>query len=499
MVSPNHQIWKGYNTLLVRENFSSERTELILEQAGLEFLSFSREQIDFFDYEEIRSVPLADLEIYLDPLDPRLDSYMQELPNYYKTDFQGSLWNIYYIRSGEGVDKVSAILSRIFDGENAEWILADDRLKPNQYLPYLCGVFLLCLIILAGKTWWRMIFSVLPWIGSIFAGSLPLFVASGFIALGFFYLRSQSLVLWRKHLNYSMETEKIWNELKIPIFICGVVFAFSFAWILFLKLESRYLLFLFLGTAGQISSGGMEFGFEFWNIRRHDHRLFIPVFLFKSPQKAILKRDFLIPVIPALILALTLFLPLEAELIETPVPSPVPVFSRLDNNTNGFSWDAMSMLEGNSRTGIYPDLVDYISHRAFQEVFFYGGNYTFPHPGDRVESSEIILSEGEIRSEVVIYKEFTEAWYTDILCPDTNKGVISLLLSQGVPCKIELADALIIKSSRNWKKSGFAVFTLYFTILLLFYVLKGRWNTKIRKAKAETINYIKEIKKENIA
>ena len=78
-----------------------------------------------------------------------------------------------------------------------------------------------------------------------------------------------------------------------------------------------------------------------------------------------------------------------------------------------------------------PDFSDYLSHRAFQQGFFYGFPQEFPAPEARVVISRFSVRDGRIvRGEDVLAK-YDEAWYKGELKNAKESGLGALLYAQG--------------------------------------------------------------------
>ncbi|MBI9103457.1 MAG: hypothetical protein JEY99_13650 [Spirochaetales bacterium] len=496
-IAPNFQIWKGYYTLLIRTDATFD-AENILKQEGFEVVSLSNQMVDFFDYCGMRSIPLMDIEEHLDKLDPRIDPFMKKLPGFFSTRYMDADWDIIYLSSDQSVNQITGDLESIFPvNTSSEWILADEKTKSNPWIPILFGLFFLVMAVFMGKSVWRILFFALPWIGIFQGGNLALFIAGGFLAVSLFFIRNRGLKIWKEHLEYPITRYLIKEKLRFPLILFLGTLIITLIWIGRMGLGNRAFLYLISGALGQISAELMELFYEYLKVKRRDHKLFVPIFILKKPGRKVSGGELLAPILPAMVLAAALILPLDVEEITAPVPAPV--FLSNGEEFVGYDADGLKRLENSREESQYPDLADYIAHEAFQEVFFFGGSYGFPNTGDRIEQEVILVEKGEVQKDLVVIKEFTDQWYIDILSLEKKEGVVAILLNQEAPCRIETAGMGTVGELTSWKRGASAVFSLYFFAFLLFLIIKNKRKFRFGKAKAETLTYIRELEKENIA
>ncbi len=121
-----------------------------------------------------------------------------------------------------------------------------------------------------------------------------------------------------------------------------------------------------------------------------------------------------------------------------------------------------------------PDLSDYLSHRAYQQSYFYGGTYEFPRRNGSIRIDNYRREGTNVKREESVVKMFTEPWYKDIIGEAYTHGVTRLLLSQKGPSRVRMEQlrVLQIRKQTLWGHTG-----IYLVVSLVLFISKRRKQT----------------------
>lgn len=166
-------------------------------------------------------------------------------------------------------------------------------------------------------------------------------------------------------------------------------------------------------------------------VRGRDHALFRPVQLSRSPDFSSRgKKGFSLPVsvwgVAGTAMVLALLFPGTKEL---PVSLPIPSGKAL--------WTYESLREL-PVAGEVPGPGDYVRHRAYQESFLFGGNYTFPERDSCVILEKYELYQGKIHPREEAVLRYDDAWFAAVIADMGGQGPGKLLRSE--PCAPEILE-----------------------------------------------------------
>ena len=182
-----------------------------------------------------------------------------------------------------------------------------------------------------------------------------------------------------------------------------------------------------------------------------------------------------------------------------PLISALALSSGISPRGGGLSWENLGLLNDFRPAPEYPDLSDYLAHRAYQDSYFYGGEYRFPVPGKALETPRFFMGENGPEEEMVTLKEFTDDWYTGILDSIPQETIAALLMRQGEPCFIRMSEAVVLKGDTDWKSAGYGFFAAYFTVFFVYTLITGRRKPRVLTREIKPLAYSREMEKENIA
>jgi len=501
-IPESRPIWKGYRPLMVDAGVPREEVEALLDGRGWEYLSLNRETVEFFDYSGLKQTPLTRLDDSLDPLDPRRDPYMARVGDYYRAENREGSWNLFYLASEDPLPRFRDLVEQTMAGTSFSWELADRNADPVYGPRILFLVFAAALFVAAGRDRWWSLAAMLPWAGALFQNQPALVLAAGTMVLTLFFLRSRGLELWKEHLNYPLIPGRGKKALWLSVAVLGVGFVFSLIWTSGVRNPAGGFLFLGTGILGQSGAACLELFLEHRRFRRREHRLFYPVFLLSPPRPRPSRVRLLMPLLPAGVLALILFLPGEpvrTVIPRVPAPQPLALSSGTSPRGESLSWENLSLLYDFRPEPEYPDLSDYLAHRAYQDSYFYGGTYRFPLPGKMLETPRFFMGENGPEEEMVTLKEFTDDWYTGILDSIPQETIAALLMRQGEPCFIRMSEAVVLTGDTDWKSAGYGFFAAYFTVFFVYTLITGRRKPRVLTREIKPLAYSREMEKENIA
>ena len=447
-------IWRGYRTLLIAPGEDIAEAQALLERRGYGVLSLENQRVSIYDYDQWQNFPLTAVSSVMDSLDPRVDPYISELPGYFYA-WEGEVsggktpWHIFYVETTDSPGRFDREIALPFSEAGITYALPELEGMDERTLWLLGGLFFFSLALVLGRRWWHIFFILLPWAASVINGRPEILFSNNLAALSLVLIHRELLPLWRAHLEYPLSK----RDMACRIFSSArpgfLLFGFSLILLVFAGAQ-RAIPGMLVGSAAQIGWIGGELAFIQWRRFRRIHRLYRPLLLRENPKARCLplKRGILLGTV-------LLILPLAALLGGGDggrwfLPMPEIRGGKL-------SWENLEALWEEDSPEDLPNLADFLTHRAYQEGFFYGGTYEFPRFGEALKSTRYTPGAAGIGEDEVALLEFTDRWYVDVLMGLGEGGITSLLLRQNSPAYVALKLLTVPKPAATWVWLGIAL------------------------------------------
>jgi hypothetical protein len=422
----DQQVWKGYYTLLVEKKTSIPEVEDQLKQQGFDtVIHLQNTRVDLFTYNSTESITLDALHNRLDPLDPRFDTYMKSLFQYFRTSGDGQDYNIFYVRDDRYPLVFYTAVWRALHGLPSSWHIADVSLVHQLVLGLLFLIFVL--LLLRFFRMHRVFFFItsIPWLLVVMEGDITVFIVACLLYSSVAMFLNDLFVLFKYYLNHhiiDLSRAKLYKN--GTVLILALVVAFTMV----SGLHGAFLLVL----VSSVSAGVVFVGYLVWKKRRQEHRLFFRVAI--GPEKLVIvwkstEWTRLLPLFSIITAALCIGVLLPATSVaDIAVPEPV-------HAVDDFTWESLQHVALLGE-GELPDLSDYIAHSAFQSAYLYNPKYRFPSRNEIILLSNYSQDEQKIEKKEQVVKSFTNSWYNDILAEGSKQGITRLLLEQGRPVSV---------------------------------------------------------------
>jgi hypothetical protein len=441
------RFWGNWYPLMISSSQVNEELESFLSDiSGGELISESGSMLEsgFGESEVLRVSELGtDRAPYAD--DPRLDPYMAGNPAYFN---QGG-YKIFYLPA------VSAPL--VYDNQlkksaltaGGDWLLADGSFSRLPACLFVLVMLCLC------------------------TGSLRFCIpAAGFLSLGFFIFSSGDshlllvLVLAALPVRYMMDTASPFYAgmfLLVLLWarIASVMDMRSVAALAALGCVSLGVLFALPpakrsvkcgGTRKRRSSAGIKAG--------RDHVLFEPVPL--TGPVAVKRGEGSGRLLTAAVFVFSLLLLLSSMRQERFLPAGIPAAE-----SSGLAWDYDSLLLADDNPE-FPGVRAYYRHRAYQDSFMYGGDYSLPHPGSTLRVDDFVWEDGVVVNRPRIVLSYDSQWFRSTLSDMSGSGPGRLMAGE------DFLPAVVRKSSYIFGNSmGVLLFAAVCLLLNLYIRIFG--------------------------
>jgi hypothetical protein len=420
------RVWRGYETLLIRSDIAQSGGLLkVVNALGPGVVSELTATVNFWDFTGVESVPVARIDMRIDPSDPRHDKTMEGLPSYFRSaSGRAGGWSIAYIPShrAAAIDylKVAAVLGFPFLGN---WRMAElDAIELMISAAGLLGLaaFLAYPFRREGRT--RLLIGgagALLWVPFLIPGGVAR------IALAFFLLAS-----WFRVVEVFSElrgsSEKLLREARSPL--VRFVASAGMGLVLFFP-ATGFSADAFVGYAGPVAACVLVMVALaiFWGRPgrlKGRRKKFDPVPIVKTAADPARGRAGFFMVL--LVIAAVAGIALARS---APVPTPLPVFGARD-----FSWQSLARLAREKRVPRLPDISDFVTHEAFQQSIAFGRPWRLPEQDERVYLREFstnaragsIIVEGFRRVKV-----FDSTWLDSVTRRFAPGSIEGMLISQG--------------------------------------------------------------------
>lgn len=436
--------WNGYYTLLVRDGaFDSEVLRLALARVAPDAVSDETAVVSYSDIEGPVTSTYARLSTRLDADDPRFDSYLLSLGDYFRAAGKRGRWRIAYLPARRTSAAVFRGLSRELGSPlRGAWRLLEfDPLEKSLVLASALA-FAAVASLSVRKTPRRRdgglpalsLVHMLCWVPLLASGGMPELCLVVAVFPGWVRLARERRVV-RSRARREENRDGTAEEFAVFTAVLAVALAA-------LLLIAGFSWFRLVGALMGAACGLLLLAIRAplaklrraWSRRSafpsaHTGR---PVLgpLHLSPSS-------LLP-LAAAPLILALITVLRAPLI--PVPSRVAALG-------DFSWRSLTELAArrppSTRRSRLPDIADYVSHVAYQQTLIYGRPYSLPKSGERWTVVDYL--ENPVTGEIVprrrTVKAFDEAWLAGLTHAPRPASVEGLLLAQGRPVTVAVGRA----------------------------------------------------------
>ncbi len=468
VVYRENQTWKGYYSILIDDHTGPYRAAEALEKSGFtDLIHKGNSTVRFFSFHSEETVGLSELSERLDPLDPRYDPYMKQLPQFFETSQGMNNYDIYYVQSTKPPAAFAIDLIPVQQHLKTTFIFTDISLWRHFLLIFFfIGIVVLIMLYTKQHRVYIVLVSV-PWLLALYHGGISVFLSAVLLLFSFVLFSADLFLMLKFYLNYGYTDYSHGNIIQKGII---VVAAFIAAVIVLLspRLSLLRLLPLILCLLADAAVLLLYTFYLLLRRKRQEHKLFFSVsirtnrkpFGFDQPRFPVLLVFFLVTACaPILFLFHT-----PGEGITTPAPSQTVAFRDISLHT-------LERL-ARSKSSEYPDISDYIMHRAFQRGYFFGKHYQFPQNGQLISLSSFEQNNEKISKSARVLETLDDKWLTTIISEGKTGGIPRLLLDQ------ERAVAVIEKPvyAKKVKESdiiryGVICFLVFSPLLFLNYHL----------------------------
>lgn len=478
---------------LSQEEFEEVRS--IFTRHGYDELLHRRAQrLNYFTYEGERDALLSTIREEFEPSDPLYDPYMRGVGKFFHGELHGEDAELIYIPSRS---------ASLIDDYRLHGDL--DRLG-NEYA--VSGVFPKLRFIGAGIGLVVALLLLIPLtrrdLMLYLFGLVPLVVG---VASSLFFVISQTVLLivgWALFVGMSrgplceyvdIGSARSRRSLRLGL---TVYIAFSAASLLLsacAEPDERSLLILqqTMAVAAQLSVAGIYLSLRMVKSRRYEHLPFYPEHIRRKNERlnpglrgtavAVLLVMSLFPLLFSFYLSgkgeILLPIPIDLASLNEDIGEDIGEQNTKAKLGSGFSWENVRRLSSFKRSTMgeernerrLPDIAEYVTHRAYQESYFYGRGYEFPVPGEKVTVTRYRREGETVIPEERVMKMFTDQWYEDIIEEAYENGATRLLLAQKGPTRVRKDNVRLLHMNKRtmWGHAG-----IYLCVPLILCIVKRR-------------------------
>jgi hypothetical protein len=421
-----NQRWKGFYTVLVDRETGLTKTVEKLEKEGVtDLIHEKNSRVRFFSFHSEETVGLSELSERLDPLDPRYDPYMKQLPRFFGASLGMKNYDILYVRSSKPPAAFAIDLMPVQRHLKTTFIYTDIALWRHFILLFLFITVVVLIILYAKQHRVYIVLISLPWLLALFQGGIPLFLTAVLILFSFSLFSVDLFLMLKFYLNYGYLDYSHGNIIQKGI-ICIAAFISAVIVLLSPQFSLLRLLPLFLCIVADIAFLLLYTFYLYFRRKKQEHTLFFSVsiranrktFTFDQPRFPVLLVVFLVTACAPIIFLFHT----PGEGIITPAPSEDVTF----RDITMYSLERLAHAEASD----YPDLSDYVTHRAYQKSYFFGKKYQFPQKGQLVSLSSFEMQNKQITKTNRVVETLDDTWFDTILTDGNTSGIPRLLLSQ---------------------------------------------------------------------
>ena len=419
------QVWRGYYTLVV----SNDSPVLLarLEQAGLRPVvsaAGARELVTTFRGYEL--VPVADLDLRLDRLDPRYDPYLQAVGKWFAAGSGGRGERIVYVASSLPPASFAAYAARAISGTGVRWQVAGLPWRGLALALLLYAAAAAALIVPrhgAAPRGWRAVLG-LPWLFLVAQGGLaaafaaiPAYLAVARLA-GFAVPGTAAPPRPDRRGGPRVTVRAVFGgSLVVAAAVAAVLGTASADGHLGAAI-ARYLAIGSLWSAALAACAAVA-------------RARTPPVPRSAPGNPATETPSRAPLAPrAARLCGAATLAAAGAALVVPAGDRVHV-PRPDPPAAGEPVTLAAMARLPAGDGL-PVLADYVTHVAYQQTLAVGRPYRLPAPGERVTVDHYRrTADGRVAREQREVVRFTEDWLAAAVADAPDGSVASLLAAQG--------------------------------------------------------------------
>ena len=167
------QLWRGFYVIVAPAEQVSAKAEQELARLG-RLISARSSMVELNRFDSMETLPFAQLEDRLDPLDLRYDDYLRRIGGYFTAADAQQRYSVLYLRPTRSP---IFLLLRLWRSEVAWRLIEPDPIA--TLAPALLFAMLVVLrLIPASKRRWTLATTALPWMVALPFGGLSLFIAA---------------------------------------------------------------------------------------------------------------------------------------------------------------------------------------------------------------------------------------------------------------------------------------------------------------------------------
>ena len=424
------QVWRGYYTMVVSSDSPSVLARL--DEAGLAPVvaaARAREPITTFRGTEL--VPVAGLELRLDPLDPRYDPYLRRVGEWFAAGPGGRGARIVYVASTRPPVSFAVRAARALSGTGVRWQIAGLPWRSLALALLLYTAAAVALIVPRGGALprRRRVVLGLPWLFLVAHGGLPAaFVAvpahAAAVRVAGFAARRPA------RAGGTTMVARAWYRAVLPVAAAGVAAVLAAATAAGPQAPTMALSLaagsLWCAALAACTAPG-----------RRGPVAATPPTVRRTPPAARL-------VGAAALAAVTALLMLPPATPHVPRPAPVPgagdapsagLVASLGRPALGAPISLAALMRFGPTAGddaALPVLADYVTHLAYQQTLAVGRPYRLPAPDERVIVNDYRRTpDGRVLLDPREVARFTEEWLAAAISDAPDDSIASLLAAQG--------------------------------------------------------------------
>ncbi len=494
--------WQGYYTLFIRgEELGAELTAELRALPGVTLLlSEDSSILSFNSLDGMEKVTLARVADRLDENDSRFDEYMKELPGYFKAEKWEIKYQVLYLRSRMNPVALYSLLALVIERHGSEFRLLE--YDPQAAILYvaLFLLFSLFLFLLKAPAGYLVLSlsGLLPWLLNILTGNIIDLISFYLIfpfQLIFFgqLFRVLKGNLTSSGLNPS-EKREVYKSVILGFTYFLTAFVLANLLVILPVPDSSTIIRNLSALALNILAYPFLYLLLNWRVKYIQHFVFEPLPILgrsMANRKITVGRGvWLLP----LLLIISISLPLaflEKRLHGFSYPAPRLAAFKLEK----IGWKTLEHLQLTPASSDLPDLSDFLIHSAFQQGIFFGREYLFPYPGERLYISQYFLEENgaenggrRIDKRLKMVRQYKTSWLFETLAglPANSVGAMLVAQERAVQVLWSSEAVRLLKQTPWWKIPLFFLFFCSFYIIWQFYLtpspLYGTRSFVFRKA-----------------
>jgi hypothetical protein len=384
--------WNAFDVVLVPFYYQIEEVHARLVASGHEPLDAYGATVAIEDFNGQQAIPVSEVALRFEPEDPRVDPFVEALPELFVTDGGEERYHVVYLpRNGSPLERYRELRRALAD---IEFTLVG--WEPVAYAVVSIVAFLITAavaVLSRQRIALGIVVAVLSGLYTLGHGPLVLVPAvltgiAGIYALG----RTKGLEReWLIHRSrIVLHEEQRW----VLAFLLGAVVV-GLAMIVIASGDAAaprlvaYLLYLIAGAAAYL----LLVTAEIVRLSRSEHRLFSPRPILGSPWRPRRAQPEIFPGLVGAIIVLVVtsggFLLFDAGSFRGGggVFIPQPEHDLLETTSIAGAEDARNLLRGLSGTDVlrHPlSVAGFFAHRRFQDSLVYGGTFEIPRPEEVV-------------------------------------------------------------------------------------------------------------------